>query len=412
MGLLPGLLALRPPRIRGCARLLVFLLLCLAVAIGLSMARSVFVGVPFAYANLWEFVKIGKIVLIVLFVSSMKNSIVARLPKLASVYHVASFIVIAVTVSQYLTWPNGIGARLAEAYAVPEQFNISYLGSRRAPATAVAPNVGAEVALLVLSLTAALAVNGVRRSLSAAVATGLLAVVALTGTRAGIAMVGVLGLMAALESLRMRDRRILVRPAYLVFAVLVVAAGAAAALSGSHPYFAGLVKLVQTADLASDISTASRVTRFWPAVIEAWSHSPILGWGPAKATEWRLITDSEYLYNLLHYGVIGSGIIMLFYLVVFHAAHRVAKVAADPLPRSFAQAVKWAVPAILMGNLTHTLFWDIQSIQAFSLGFSIVLALEADLCYPLTRERCLPRADDTRRTTGHGALPALGGPAP
>lgn len=409
-GLVPSLLAVRSPRIHGYARLLVFLLLCLAVAIGLSMARSVFVGVPFTYANLWEFVKIGKIALIVLFVSSMKNSIQARLPKLASVYHVAAFIMIAVTVLQYVTWPGGIGAWLAQVYAVPQQFNISYLGSQRAPATAVAPNMGAQVAFLLLSLMVAFAVNDVCRPFSAVAAVGLLAAVAMTGTRTGIVMVGVLALMVALDSLRMRERRILVRPAYFVFAFLVLLAGVAAVLSGLSPYLAGLVKVAQTGDLVSDISMASRVTQFWPAIIEAWSRSPILGWGPAKASEWRLISDSEYLFNLLHYGVVGSAIIVFLYFVLFRAGQRVAEVAADPLPRSFAQAVKWAIPGILVGNLTHTLFWDIQSIQAFSLGFAVVLALEDGSRYPFAREGCRPGAHDTRRTSCHVALQARGGP--
>ena len=47
--------------------------------------------------------------------------------------------------------------------------------------------------------------------------------------------------------------------------------------------------------------------------------------------------------------------------------------------------MKWAIPGILVGNLTHTLFWDIQSVQAFSLSFAIVLALEDRSRYPFAR---------------------------
>jgi hypothetical protein len=402
-GLVPGLLAVRSPRVHGYARLLVFLLLCLAVAIGLSMARSVFVGVPFTYANLWECVKIGKITLIVLFVCSMKDRILARLPKLASVYYIAAFVVIAITMLQYVTLPNGIGAWLAQAYAVPEQFSNSYLAGRRAVATGVDPNMGAQVAFLLLTLMVAFTVNGVRRHVSVVAVSGLLAAVAVTSSRTGIVMVSVLALIVALDSLRMRKQRLLVRPSYLVFALVVALAGGAVVLSGFSPYFVSFVRVIQAGDLASDPSAGFRVTLHWPTVIETWLQAPILGWGPAKGTEWNLLADNEYLFNLLHYGVVGSIIVLLLYFLVFRAAQRVAEIATAPLPRSFAQSVKWAIPGILVGNLTHTLFWDIQSIQAFSLGFAIVLALEDGSRYPFAREGCRPEAHDTRRTSCHVA---------
>jgi len=409
LGFLSGLLALRPPRIRGYARLFVFLLLCLAVSIGLSMARSIFVGVPFAYANLWEFVKIGKLILIVLFVCSMKNSIVARLPRLASVYHVAAFVVIVVTVVQYVTWPSGRGAWLARAYAVPAQFVNSYLGARRAVATSVDPNMGAQVTVLLLSLMVAFTVNGVYRTVSVAAVSGLLAVIALTSSRTGIVMVSVIALMVALESLRMRKGHILMRPAYFVLALLMVFAVGAVVLSGFSSYLVSLVRVIQGGSLVADPSLMLRVTHYWPTAIEAWLQAPILGWGPAKGTEWKLLADNEYLFNLLHYGIFGSITLLLLYFVMFHAAKRVAENANHPLSRSSAQAVKWAIPGILAGNLTHTLFWDIQSVQAFFLGFSIVLALEARNCYSFAGEGCRSGARNIRRTSCHVALQDQGG---
>ena len=410
LGLLPGLLVLRPSRIHGYARLIVFLLLCLAVSIALSMARSVFVGVPFAYTNLWEFVKIGKLVLIVLFVFLMKNSIVARLSKLASVYYIAAFAVIAVTVLQYVTWPGGIGAWLAQVYAVPRQFTGSYLGSRRAVATGVDPNMGAQVAFLLLSLMVAFMVNKVRRTISVVAVLGLLAVVALTASRTGIVMVCVFAFVVALDSLRMRKGHILVRPAYFVLALLVISAGGAVVLSRFSPYLGSLVRVVQEGSLTVDPSLKLRATYYWPTVIKAWLQAPILGWGPAKGTEWKLLADNEYLFNLLHYGIFGSITLLSLYFAMFYAAKRMTENVNHSLPRSFAQAVKWAIPCILVGNLTHTLFWDIQSVQAFFLGFSIVLALEAGSCYFFAGERCPSGARDIPRTSRNVTLQAEGGP--
>jgi len=71
-----------------------------------------------------------------------------------------------------------------------------------------------------------------------------------------------------------------------------------------------LERIGELADIKSAASWQARLIR-WKPHFEAWKESPIIGWGPAKATM-ETIVDNEWLLILRRYGILGC--VVLFSL--------------------------------------------------------------------------------------------------
>jgi len=328
---------------RQCRVFIRFLLL-LGFSIVISTAYSVIAGVPFSYKNIFDVVKVIKYLLIILFSGAMISFSETSLRQIVDIYYVAAFALIVVTLVQYLSWPTGPGAALARVYAVPAQFMNSYLRDHRMVVTAVDPNMGAQVLFLMFTLMLALTVNGVRRKLSAIAALGLLVSIVLTQSRTGLVMVGVVAIVLAIRSVRLKRARLWIRPRYIVFALTVLVAGGIVVSSGFSPYLRSLGRVFHSGNILIDRSMS--------------------------------FADNEYLFTLLHFGLLGLGLLLFFYAASFHLAQRVARYATDRYCLSFGQSISWAIPAILVGNLTHTMFFDIQSAEIFFLNIGLLIGID------------------------------------
>ena len=376
-GFLPILaIADSPWHISRQCRLFIRFLLLLGVSIVISTACSVIAGVPFSYKNIFDVIKVIKYLLIILFSGAMISFSKISLRRIVDVYYVAAFALIVVTLVQYLSWPTGLGAALARVYAVPAQFMNSYLRDHRMVATAVDPNMGAQVLFLMFTLMLALTVNGVRRKLSTIAALGLLVSIILTQSRTGLVMVGVVAIVLAIRSVRLKRAWLWIRPRYIVFALTVLVAGGIVVSSGFSPYLRSLGHIFRSGNILIDRDMSLRVTYYWPRVIDQWLQSPLVGWGPAEQTKVSLLADNEYLFTLLHFGLLGLGLLLFFYAASFHLAQRVARYATDRYCLSFGQSISWAIPAILVGNLTHTMFFDIQSAEIFFLNIGLLIGID------------------------------------
>jgi len=358
-------------------RLFIGLLLVLGFSVLISTSYSLIIGVPLSYKNNFDLVKVIKYLLIILFSGAMISFSQISLRRVVNVCYVAAFVLIVITLVQYLSWPTGPGAVLARLYAAPTQFMNSYLRDHRMVVTAVDPNMGAQVLFLMFTLMLVLAVNGVRRKLSTIAVLGLLVSIVLTQSRTGLVMVGVVAIVLAIHSVRLKRARLWIRPLCIVFALTVLVAEGIVVSSGFSPsYLRSLGRVFHSGNILIDRSMSLRLTHYWPQVIDQWLQSPLVGWGPVEQTKVNLLADNEYLLTLLHFGLLGLGLLLCFYVANFHLAQRIVRYATDQYRLSFGQSISWAIPAILAGNLTHTMFFDIQSAEIFFLNIGLLIGID------------------------------------
>jgi len=75
--------------------------------------------------------------------------------------------------------------------------------------------------------------------------------------------------------------------------------------------------------LTTDASWQARLAK-WGNQVDIWKQSPVLGWGPGKATM-NTIVDNEWLLLLRRYGVVGVAVFILWFAGVYRMLSRIGK---------------------------------------------------------------------------------------
>ncbi|MCK4957294.1 MAG: O-antigen ligase family protein, partial [Candidatus Cloacimonetes bacterium] len=154
---------------------------------------------------------------------------------------------------------------------------------------------------------------------------------------------------------------IIILIAFVLIGIVVVAFAA--------QYF--IARMTSGMNLEEDGSFLARLFK-WQDNIEIWKQSPILGWGPAKASQ-ATIVDNEYILMLRRYGIVGIIFYFLLYLIPFIDSKRAflrPQVSENDL--IFFTSMNAIIIVFLLYNVTSV---TLSNIQLMDLWFILIAIL-------------------------------------
>ncbi|MTI88633.1 MAG: hypothetical protein FH748_11760 [Balneolaceae bacterium] len=117
------------------------------------------------------------------------------------------------------------------------------------------------------------------------------------------------------------------------------------------------IRLQSGLDIFSDTSFALRLVA-WYLNILIFLQSPIVGWGPAKAIH-TTVVDSEYIFILRRYGVVGFITYLSIYIHPLITAYKQLK-NKSKISLLYSSIIFCVIITYLIANLTNTLFHNNQ----------------------------------------------------
>lgn len=360
----------------------------------LSMVWGTLLGVPFSPRDVMELVKIAKYWLFfhLAFCPWSERDIGIVSNTMLVCMTGAAF----VGIWQWQNW-LGIGRWLQLIYG----YGLSHAEKGRIVGTMANPN---DYALL-LATGLAMVMGAFKdvsrkRQFLLLLSSGLLAVgIAIIGSRTGV--VGVVIVFAVGVGLRIiKSRSVRQRFRWLGIVAIALLLAASVVIPWGAKEFRKLEVMspIQVLDYVDQGPLYRLVYRFsiataedggiamrqaiWQSHLDAFWASPLLGWGPGKST-YSAIVDSEYVFYLRRYGIIGLSLLLLLYGQIFRFCWKLLR------SRS---VVAWRIGAFLIATLLVYLaanfvlytFYILQLMSVFwlmvGMGYSMVYFPNTDSC--------------------------------
>lgn len=120
----------------------------------------------------------------------------------------------------------------------------------------------------------------------------------------------------------------------------------------------------------------------WVAAIDVIGKSPILGYGPSKATKGTdgrpTIVENEYLGIMMNYGLVGLVSYLYLYLIVIRTLFRAFVRKKDNLELAFSYWLLGSVVAILLYNIFLGIFFRTQAFNIFMILLGLIVLINKD----------------------------------
>jgi O-antigen ligase len=258
-----------------------------------------FLGHAFLYRDLYELPKaLFPIAFFTLGVEARLSEVWIR--RSLALYSVAIFLVCLYAWAQWMDL--GISHQLSLVYSGGAHDDGALAHYRRVYSTMGNPNVlGQLMTWSISAFTLALIFGVGSRLRNVVMVSCCLITLAMTGSRYGLLDTGLAFLLIFLLSFSVRERRrtlVLLLLALLPFFVAIVTVVA-------RSNQATLDRFQTLSDPLQTDSLRGRLDELWPDASVAFTASPIVGNGSAKAIFTGIVTDSEYLDVLKEFGIIG-----------------------------------------------------------------------------------------------------------
>lgn len=120
----------------------------------------------------------------------------------------------------------------------------------------------------------------------------------------------------------------------------------------------------------------------WLAAVDVISESPILGYGPSKATKGTdarpVIVENEYLGIMMNYGLVGLVSYLYLYLIILRTLFRAFVRKKDNLELAFSYWLLGSVVAILLYNIFLGVFFRTQAFNIFMILLALITLINKD----------------------------------
>jgi len=295
-----------------------FALFGLAILLSMSYASSVR-GYPLVGRDFWELVKLVEYFLIFALVANLDIS----RETLRRYYKIALLVLLCSALFGFAQRLNlwGVNAVISPHYAPTQMRNI--IANKRITGTTRNPNeMGALMVLASsLALSGALFFRRRRLRLFSWVCLSVfgLATILTISRSALIALVIAMCFILfiryplALPSRRSLQNLLVIIPVLAVVSVLLLRLA-------PEEFF---VRVAELGDVASASSWYVRV-EMWESNLEIWKQSPLLGWGPGKATMGTIV-DNEWILVLRRYGLVGLVIFISLFASLYLGLSRIRR---------------------------------------------------------------------------------------
>jgi len=359
------------------------LLLLFSLIVTLSVLISPLLDVPFNIKDWWDVIKplkyIGLILLGYAYIfTHPKNGI-----KEAYFILIASYVLSALMAFlEWYGWDKGFGELLVKLYAPPVQV-LHYEHIRRAVGTGQDPNMGGKlIAFGILFLLPFTLEKFKHKFLSLTLMSILLLGLLTISSRTSLVALVLSGIAFwFLSFIKQKRHRINKALTILLFGILVYFLTSCIISFVSPIYLSNFSKIILNPFASKsfqgrlhDLERASRL----------WLDSPVFGWGPAKSFIGyegikKFVIETEYLYFLVHYGLIGLVVGILFYLyplIVFGKyISRRSEVHANSGCNNLIFSVFLCNLFVIVAGVTQSTFFDLQTMNHFSLLLGIGLGV-------------------------------------